>query len=155
MKTAEAISTSNSELVQVALQFWFENEEGHIRSPFPSYIREELTKQTLERFVAWIDQLTETAEKEVTDEVVAGKLEEILFESALPLVKNEDERITVMFPFLPRIGDPVAPNLAAQTPGGVVQHREIVIENEEPFLHVTVVDAVSGSKWQTKIDLPF
>lgn len=152
--TPQPIIASDSEMVQAAMQFWLIGDE-HIRSPFPQYIHDELQSRTLERFNTWLGQLDgQQAETEVTDEVMAAKLEEILFETALPMVKSEDERITVMFPFLPRVGDPVNAGTAAEGISGNVQHRKIVIEEEAPFLLVTVVDEGSGNSWQTKIDLP-
>lgn len=152
--TPQPIISSDSELVEAAMKFWLVGDE-HIRSPFPDYIHEELKSRSLERFNTWLAQLDgQQAETEVTDEVMAAKLEEILFETALPMVRSEEERITVMFPFLPRVGDPVNAGGAAEAISGNVQYRTIVIEEETPFLLVTVVNPDSGASWQTKIDLP-
>ena len=40
---------------------------------------------------------------ELNDEAIAEKFEEIIFEAALPMILTEDERISILYPFLPRL----------------------------------------------------
>ena len=95
-----------SELIEQTFHFWF-NDSNHIRSPFPNYIQNELKELAINKFSTWINNLKSEAEKEINDEIIGEKFEEIIFETAIPLVKTEDEKITILYPFLPRIQDKI------------------------------------------------
>jgi len=41
----------------------------------------------------------------LNDESIGEKFEKIIFETATKLIKTEDERITIVYPFLPRLKD--------------------------------------------------
>jgi hypothetical protein len=148
------IDLAKSELVRQALKFWFADND-HIRSPFPQYIQVETQRQSVKKFGEWLDHLTEKAKDDVNDEILAEKFEECLFEAALELVEEEDERITLLYPFLPRIGDPVS----AQVEGPAyqpsqVQARKLISEGDNKFLQLEMKENTSDKKWETKIELP-
>lgn len=146
--------SSYSDLTDAALQFWY-NDHKHIRSPFPKYIRDELKNISVKRFSKWIESLTKKAEKDVNDEIVAEKFEEILFEEALKLVLTEDEKITILYPFLPRIGDKsVMTDSTNQSTERLIIDRVIVKEGEISFLKVIYQDADSDTKGETRFELP-
>lgn len=91
-------------MAEYAFRFWF-NDQDHIRSPFPDYIQSELKQISGERFQEWLDALHMDASDEVDEEMMAEKFEQIMFESAVPMIKTEDERISLLYPFMPRTGD--------------------------------------------------
>ena len=97
-------SVESSELVEQTFRFWF-TDQGHIRSPFPSYIQNELKLTATGKFDLWAANLNPAAKDEVNEEVVAEKFEEIIFETATNLVLTEDEKLTIQYPFMPRLDD--------------------------------------------------
>lgn len=149
-KIIEKESVSKSELIEETLYFWFKG-NPHIRSPFPNYIQTELKEIAISKFEVWLNQLHQDAHKEVNDEILAEKFEEILFESAVPLVLTEDERITILYPFLPRLDDEV---LNQNQEKSTVVDRMIKQEGDLSFLKVTCKNLSDGEKWNTSFELP-
>lgn len=148
------IDLAKSELVRQALKFWFADND-HIRSPFPQYIQVETQRQSVKKFGEWLDHLTEKAKDDVNDEILAEKFEECLFEAALELVEEEDERITLLYPFLPRIGDPVHPQVEgpAYLPSKIIE-RKLTSEGDNKFLQLKMREDASDKTWETKMELP-
>ncbi|MEX2568903.1 MAG: hypothetical protein WD431_23375, partial [Cyclobacteriaceae bacterium] len=103
MELISKIKLNNSALVQSTFEFWLKD-RGHIRTPFPIYIRKDLEKQAVSRFMDWINQLDEKGKKEMGDGFFRDKFEEILFQIAMDLVETEDEKLTLHFPFMLRQG---------------------------------------------------
>ncbi len=62
------------EMVHAAFQFWFSDNE-HIRSPFPTYIREKLQALATQKMLDWGAQISEKAKKEINDEILAEKFD--------------------------------------------------------------------------------
>ena len=78
-------------MINAAFEFWF-NDKDHVRSPFPYYIRENLRISAIDKFLNWSSEISEKAKKDINDEILAEKLEEIIFELALDMVLTEDEK---------------------------------------------------------------
>ncbi|MBD3637544.1 MAG: hypothetical protein HUJ25_09340 [Crocinitomicaceae bacterium] len=150
MKELVYNSLESSELVNQTFEFWFSDNE-HIRSPFPSYIHNDLKRIATEKFFAWAKGLNPKAKDELNDEMVGEKFEEIIFESASHLVKTEDERITLLYPFLPRIGDPIQNEGEEESK---VIDRKMVKEGDHSFLEVTLEKVAAKEKWKTRFELP-
>ena len=144
---------ANSQLVNASFDFWFADRE-HIRSPFPDYIRPGLKSKVLERFGKWIGKLDKEAEKMLNDELVAEKLEEFLFEEALNLVSTEDERITILYPFLPRIGDKIFEKEETREGESIITDRTLTKEKDTAYLKVSACADPSGKEWETRFELP-
>lgn len=142
----------SSELVEQAFEFWFNNKDQHIRSPFPEYIRPDLKRIATESFHKWINNLSDGAEKEVNDDVIAEKFEEIIFEEGLKLVLTEDEKISINYPFLPRVDDLI--NLNNDLEKSKVIDRSVVKEDDRVFLTVTLEKAANEERWETRFELP-
>ena len=149
--TLEKNTLDTSELVEQAFDFWF-GEEGHIRSPFPGYIRPELRPKAIERFYEWLNALTDEARQEFNDEMIAEKLEEIIFETATTLVQTEDERISILYPFLPRIDDELKD---AEEAVSHIVDRNIYKEGDHTFLKVKCRKVDDQTLWETSFELPF
>jgi len=145
----------SSPLVEMAFEFWYKDND-HIRSPFPKYIRNDARKQTLKKFKAWLTSLEVGAEKEVDETVVSEKLEEYLFESAMALVLTEDEKLTLLYPNLPRVNEQLnVKDEGDDQPLHTVKDRSIVTEGDERFFRVLVTHPVSGEDKEVKFPLPY
>lgn len=142
-----------SEMISTAFEFWFGDKE-HIRSPFPQYIREQLQMKTLDKFFDWTNKISERARKEINDEIVAEKFEEILFETATGLVKTEDERLTILYPFMPRIGDVIKPKDTSDEKESTVIDRFHLRRGDHSFLKVKLRTVDSDKEWETEFELP-
>jgi len=152
MKELEQGSLESSELVEETLKFWF-TDNKHIRSPFPEYIRPALKKNATESFYKWTSNLNPKAKDEVNDEMIAEKFEEIIFEEALKLVLTDDEKITIRYPFLPRLGDELSKSEVENEKSTVID-RNIYKNGDYSFLKVSLVKQISKEKWETSFELP-
>lgn len=143
------------EMVEASFGYWFNSNE-HIRTPFPEYTHAELRRITLNKFLDWTDSLTEAAKKEINDEILIERFEEMLFETALPLLKTEDEKITVQYPFMIRLDDLVEVKNTDNPSGSrsKVIKRSLNKKGDELFLEVTMQRLDNGHQWQTKFDIP-
>ncbi|MBV6460588.1 MAG: hypothetical protein HJHJAOHD_00703 [Flavobacteriales bacterium] len=143
-------SESSKEMIEETFKFWFTSNH-HIRSPFPEYIHDKLKTEGTEKFWHWALNLKPEAEKELNEEIIAERLEEIIFETALKLVLTEDEKITIRYPFLPRIGDTI--NAKDTNEASNVVDRWIVKEGDNEYLKVTLSNNTTNEKWETKFEL--
>jgi len=153
MKELEKGSVENSELVEETFKFWFSDNE-HIRSPFPEYIRPQLKEKATELFHQWVAGIDFKAKDEVNDEIIAEKFEEFIFETAMNLVMTEDEKITIHYPFLPRINDEISTSDDANEEKSKVIDRSTMKEAETPYLKVKLEKVNSKEMWETKFELP-
>lgn len=145
--------TEENSMVEAALEFWL-NDQGHIRSPFPAPIRKTLKEKTKSKFSDWTANLSDGAKKEVNDEIIAEKFEEILFETASKLVSTEDEKLTILYPFMPRIGDVINPKDSSTNEESAIIAREHIKRGDESFLKVKLKSLSSGKEWETEFELP-
>lgn len=132
------------------IEFWF-TDRDHLRSPFPPGIRKEVTEQAALRFHKWVNLLDPKAQGEVDSEVVGDKIEEIIFTCAMELVTDPEQRITIGFPFMPRLGDPIQSSDGAESK---VIARKIEKEDKDAFLMVLARETASGKEWSTRFELP-
>lgn len=153
MKELDSTTIESSEMVEQTFDFWFKGKE-HIRSPFPEYIQLDLKKISVNRFYEWVSRLNVKAGEEINDEIIAEKFEEIIFESALELVLTEDEKITINYPFLPRIGDDIDEQQEGSRETSIILDRSIIKDGDHSFLNVNMEKKNSKEKWGTKFELP-
>lgn len=151
MNELNPLAVEHSEFVEGTFDFWFNSQEKHIRSPFPEYIRPELKISATQKFYEWANGLNPKAKDEVNDEIIAEKFEELIFETALNLVLTEDEKITINYPFLPRLGDPIANN---NNEDSVVIDRNISKTDDTSFMEVKLKTSTTGIIWETQFELP-
>jgi len=152
MKALEPNTVESSELVEQTFTFWFSDNE-HIRSPFPEYIRPILKEKAVEDFFKWVSNLNPKAKEEVNDEMIAEKFEEIIFEAAMGLVHTEDEKITIQYPFLPRVDDEIRNNEEDVLLSKIID-RALVKEGDTKFLKVKLENISDQQVWETKFELP-
>lgn len=152
MKALEPNTVESSELVEQTFTFWFSDNE-HIRSPFPEYIRPILKEKAVEDFFKWVSNLNPKAKEEVNDEMIAEKFEEIIFEAAMGLVHTEDEKITIQYPFLPRMDDEISNNEEDAQLSKIID-RTLTKEGDTQFLKVKLENVSDQQVWETKFELP-
>ena len=142
----------DSEFIEETFKFWF-TDSDHIRSPFPTYIQQDLERNATELFLDWLQHLKTGAEKEVNDEIVAEKFEELIFETASGLVMTEDEKITILYPFLPRLDDKLKDNEKDGQESNIV-NRAIIKDGDATYLKVTLKRLDNEEVWETEFELP-
>lgn len=152
MKALEPNTVESSELVEQTFNFWFSDNE-HIRSPFPEYIRPILKENAVDAFFKWVSNLNPKAKEEVNDEMIAEKFEEIIFETAMGLVHTEDEKITIQYPFLPRVDDEIRNNEEDVQLSKIID-RTLTKEGDTKFLKVKLENVSDQQVWETKFELP-
>ncbi len=150
MSLIENEDLATGEFLNEAFKFWF-NDNNHIRSPFPEYIHQPLQQESTKKFRKWLNHVHPDAKDEINDEILAEKFEEILFETALNLVLTDDERITILYPFLPRLGDKIKANDNSES---VISGRVIKKENDKKYLRLSCTKLLTDIKWETSIELP-
>ncbi len=151
--TENTETTSENGMIEAAFKFWF-NDQGHIRSPFPDRIRKTLKEKTKVKFSNWTSKLSEGVKKEINDEILAEKFEEILFETASELVSTEDEKLTILYPFMPRIGDIIIPKDTTTNEESEIIARKHIKRGDESFFKVKLKPLGSGKEWETEFELP-
>jgi len=153
MKELEQGSIESSELVEETFTFWFSDNE-HIRSPFPEYIRPILKDNSIKGFYDWVSNLDPKAKDEVNDEIISEKFEEIIFENAIKLVLTDDEKITIQYPFLPRLNDEISNSENVDEGKSIVKDRIMFKDGDHSFLKVVMEKTNSKELWETKFELP-
>ncbi|MBP8822375.1 MAG: hypothetical protein KBH07_01870 [Flavobacteriales bacterium] len=143
-----------SAMARQAFAFWFAD-HGHVRSPFPQYLRDELREVALAAYKRWLSQLDPKAQEEMTEEVAFSKFEELMFHEAVRLVRSEDEALTLRFPFLPRVGDRIHGGaIEGRSGDNILRKRTLVREDKDEFLLVKAEHMASGEEWETRFELP-
>ena len=145
---------ADTNMLEASFNFWFTDNE-HIRSPFPDYTKEDILQQSTARFNRWVENISDKAQKEINDEILVEKLEEFIFEIGLSLVKTEDEKITIQYPFLPRVNDVITIKDESKPIGeSKVTEREIIKRGDESFLKIKLLSLELNETWETEFELP-
>ena len=153
MKELNPGTIESSKLVEQTFDFWF-NGKDHIRSPFPKYIQPKLKQKSVDRFFKWTAGINDVASKEINDTIIGEKFEEIIFETALDLVLTEDEKLTIHYPFMPRIGDEISNQEDGAKEVSQIISRTLIKEKDHVFLSVKLEKQSSKQKWETRFELP-
>ena len=154
MKELDQNTIESVELVEQTFNYWFSDHE-HVRSPFPDYIHYTLKEKSIELFFNWVSQLDPKAKDEINDQIISERFEEIIFETAIGLIKTEDERITILYPFLPRVGDPIQNETDNTSKNeSIVTDRNLVKEGDVSYLRIVLENAMTKENWETKFELP-
>jgi len=144
----------NSEMVRSTFEYWFAD-HMQVRSPFPFYVQQDVREKAVPVFHDWMHKLNPQAIKEIDEGIAHEKFEEILFEVAMPLVKTDDEVLTLRFPFLPRCGDPIdGGDIAGRQGENIVRSRSLVKDGKHEFMAVEAENRATGTRWETRFELP-
>lgn len=142
------------EMIKSAFDFWFSDSE-HLRSPFPFYIRENLKEKATLELLDWGGKLSGNAKKEINDEILAEKFEEIIFELALKMVITEDEKLSILYPFMPRMDDLIKMNDKSGNPAeSRIIGRQYIKRGDHAFFKVKMKNADTLEEWETEFELP-
>jgi hypothetical protein len=154
MKELDQSTFESAELVEQTFNYWFADHQ-HVRSPFPDYIRTKLKEKSTKLFFNWVSQLDPKAKDEINDEIIGERFEEIIFETAIGLIKTEDERITILYPFLPRMGDQIQNEINDSLKNeSTVINRNLMKEGDLSYLKIVLENAMTKENWETKFELP-
>lgn len=145
---------ASSDMVLQTFNYWF-SDHDHVRCPIPFYVHDEVKMKSVVAFRAWMSKLNSKANEEITEEIAHEKFEEILFEQAARLVKTDDEILTLRFPFLPRLGDPIdGGDIAGRGGENIIRGRSLVSEDKDEFMEMSVENIETGTRWTTRFELP-
>lgn len=151
IETEQTRSIISRKFIEPGFEYWFTNHE-HVRSPFPPAIRISLREKTSVIFFEWIDSLKETDLKSMKEEEFLEMFETILFNEAMKLFDDEDQQLTVSYPFLPRMGDLV--NHQINGKGKIIGRKEIVSKENRKQFELSVSSQETGKTWKTQFELP-
>jgi len=141
-------------MISASLEYWYTDHE-HVRSPFPEFMRKPLATEAASKMLSWTNQLNDEAKKELSQEMLAEKFEELLFDTALGFAQSEDEKITIRYPFMLRVGDPINSVSDDVVVGeGKIISRSIQKESDSVFLEVIVESIGSGEISSSRFELP-
>lgn len=136
---------------EASFKFWFRNNK-QIRTPFPEKIQPELRELTCRIFVEWILELSDEEKSKLGKEEIAEVFEMFLFNQALGLVENEEQKITICYPFLPRVGDVVDDKSRGSST--VVKRHIDVKEDNKKYLKLNLKSESASLEWETEFELP-
>lgn len=140
----------SAKFIEPGLEYWFSNHE-HIRSPFPIGIKSAVKEHTSKIFFEWISGLKDKELNEMGENEFVEMFETILFNEAFKLVEDEDQQLTISYPFMPRLGDQV--NHKLNGPGKVISRKATISKENKKRFELTVVSQETGKTWETQFEL--
>ena len=140
-----------NDFFEESFKFWFEGNET-IRSPFPVEIQNELKGKTARVFMEWVFELSGEEKSKLENEEIAETFEMILFNQAMGMVEDEDKKITICYPFLPRLGDVVDDE---QRGASIIVERKVDLKKDDKkYLKVKLKSQSVLQEWETEFELP-
>ncbi len=139
------------EFFNEAFKFWFKDNE-QIRTPFPEKIQPELKEKAITVFMEWVLELSEEEKLKLENEEIAEVFEMILFNQAIDMVEDEDQKITICYPFLPRLGDVVDDKKRGSSK--LIERQMDSKEDSKKYLKVKLKTIADLLEWETEFELP-
>ena len=136
---------------EMSFKFWFKDNE-QIRTPFPEKIQPELRKLTSRIFVEWVLELSDDEKSKLDKEEIVEVFEMFLFNQATGLVEDEEQKITICYPFLPRVGDVVDDKSRGSST--VMARQMNVKEDNKKYLKLNLKSESASEEWETEFELP-
>jgi len=140
-----------NDFFEESFRFWFEDNE-HIRTPFPEDIQERLKEKTVRIFMEWVYELSDEEKSRMENQEIVETFEMLLFNQAMELVNDEDQKISVCYPFLPRLGDVVEDEKKGSSK--VIFRKLDVNKDEKKYLKVKLESEAEKHVWETEFELP-
>jgi len=140
------------QMIKITLDYWF-SDHNEVRSPFPDYMKEPLPLIAVKKYVNWINSLAEDIKESMKEELLMERLEEILFDEGYHLAISDDDKITIRYPFMMRLGDTVREKENGGIESRVIK-REIVKKGDEVFLKLMLERNGTNQTWETTFELP-
>lgn len=75
------------------------------RSPFPKYMIKDLKEIVFYKFELWLNSFSKQELNNITQKQIKKKFEELFKKIGLKLAKKEEDKISIQYPYIPRIGD--------------------------------------------------
>jgi hypothetical protein len=141
------------EFMEAAFADWFEDTDK-FRSPFPEKMRDKLSELTFRLFMEWTFQRQEH-DGPITAEELGEKFGEIIQMVSISLAQSDEERMTIYYPDLPRVGDAVTfhGESESDTREGEVVNRYLVDTDGHKELRLLGRYNDTGEVWETGFDL--
>lgn len=148
-----ATKDAKHDLVEAACTFWF-HDNDRVRSPFPARIHRELKRCARKAFLEWLTQLEATDRSDLTDDELASQFELVLFREAQALVGEDDTDLllTLLHPFMPRVGDTV--DDATRGPSRVTDRKLEQRDDDKLYMILSMVADTTDASWQTDFLIP-
>jgi hypothetical protein len=143
-------SVLSEKLMEAGFNYWFSDHE-HVRSPFPKEISPALRKASFNLFSEWLSELKDEELEEMDEGTLAEMFETFLFSEALNLVQDEEQRLTIIYPFMPRPGDKV--NHKDFGEGIVKGRKEILLKENRKLIELILEDPATGKTFKTEFEL--
>ncbi|HAQ21166.1 MAG TPA: hypothetical protein DCR40_18330 [Prolixibacteraceae bacterium] len=143
-------SIISAKFIEPGFDYWFTNHQ-HIRSPFPSAIKDTVRERTSEIFFEWISGLKEKELNKMKENEFVEMFETILFNEAFKLVEDEDQQLTISYPFMPRLGDLVNHKVNGQ--GKVISRKATISKEDKKLFELTVMSQETGKTWETQFEI--
>ncbi len=140
-----------SDFFEESFKFWFEDNE-QIRTPFPDEIKEDLKEKTFRVFMEWVFELSDDEKSKLENDEIVETFEMILFNQAMGMVEDEDQKITICYPFMPRLGDVVDDKEKGASK--VISRKMDLNKDEKKYLKVKLISETVSQEWETEFELP-
>ncbi|NQU52501.1 MAG: hypothetical protein HQ522_08170 [Bacteroidetes bacterium] len=140
-----------SDFFEESFKFWFEDNE-QIRTPFPDEIKEDLKEKTFRVFMEWVFELSDDEKSKLKNDEIVETFEMILFNQAMGMVEDEDQKITICYPFMPRLGDVVDDKEKGASK--VISRKMDLNKDEKKYLKVKLISETVSQEWETEFELP-
>jgi hypothetical protein len=140
----------NEKFLEPGFIYWFSNHE-EIRTPFPSEIRDEIKKLTTAAFFDWFLSISDNEKNEIQENELIEMFEMILFNEASKLVEDEDIKLGILYPFMPKIGDKINHKDKGE---GIIQERKIILNKENKnMFELSIYFQNTGQIWKTEFEI--
>jgi hypothetical protein len=150
-ETDHYLSLVESRFLNPGFEYWFSNHE-HIRSPFKKDIETEVRKNTSIIFMEWIKGLDDRELEKTPDSEFAEIFENILFNEAMKLTDDDDQRLTISYPFMPHVGDIVIHKEKGE--GKITERKVSLSDANRKMFEVTVTSVKDSTVWNTQFEIP-
>ena len=86
--------------------------------------------------------------------MIAEKFEEFIFETATKLVLTEDEKLTVEYPFFPKLGGIIYEDFENKKGESTIVDRSKISEDDYAYMKMKLEKIDSKEIWETKFEQP-
>ena len=135
-----------NDFLSEAFDFWLQDND-QLRSPFGAYIHEPLIQNTFERLMHWsFAQSIDTVDEALLSEVFQA----IITDEGSKLVATDDERLSIVYPNFPRIGDTTT---VADKGSYTVSRRQLLPREDKLFLQIYLMHLITKDLLATEFDV--
>jgi len=133
-----------------AFTYWLRDRED-FRSPFPGYMHGDLQSFTRRWLIEWF--FLDAEDDDRNAEAVSLKFTEAIHEVGLALARDEEDRLTILYPELPRPGDEVSVKGEGDDRDAEILSRELEQDEGRTVVNVVFKFADTGEKAMTTFEI--